>query len=61
VTIQFDSDSAAAAQQRAKAYAEAAAQGYLVGAAHLSFPGVGRLRSEGSGYAFVPLNYRAAP
>lgn len=61
VTIQFDSDSAAAAAQRAKAYAEAAAQGYVVGAAHLSFPGLGRLRSEGSGYGFVPLNYRAVP
>jgi glyoxylase-like metal-dependent hydrolase (beta-lactamase superfamily II) len=61
VTIQFDSDSTAAAAQRAKAYAEAASQGYVVGAAHLSFPGLGRLRAEGSGYVFVPLNYRAAP
>ena len=61
VTIQFDSDSAAAAAQRAKAYAEAAAQGYVVGAAHLSFPGLGRLRAEGNGYVFVPLNYRAVP
>jgi glyoxylase-like metal-dependent hydrolase (beta-lactamase superfamily II) len=61
VTIQFDSDPAAAAAQRAKAYAEAAAQGYVVGSAHLSFPGLGRLRAEGSGYSFVPLNYRAVP
>jgi glyoxylase-like metal-dependent hydrolase (beta-lactamase superfamily II) len=61
VTIQFDSDSAAAAAQRAKAYAEAAAQGHVVGAAHLSFPGLGRLRAEGSGYTFVPVNYRAVP
>ena len=61
VTIQFDSDSTAAAAQRAKAYAEAAAQGYVVGAAHLSFPGLGRLRAEGSGYVFVPVNYRAVP
>ena len=61
VTIQFDSDSTAAAAQRAKAYADAAAQGYVVGAAHLSFPGLGRLRAEGNGYVFVPLNYRAAP
>jgi glyoxylase-like metal-dependent hydrolase (beta-lactamase superfamily II) len=61
VTIQFDSDATAAAAQRAKAYAEAAAQGYVVGAAHLSFPGLGRLRAEGSGYVFVPVNYRAVP
>lgn len=61
VTIQFDSDAAAAAERRAKAYAEAAAQGYYVGAAHLSFPGIGRLRAEGSGYTFVPVNYRSVP
>jgi hypothetical protein len=61
VTIQFDSDSAAAAERRTKSYDEAAAQGYYIGAAHLSFPGIGRLRTEGSGYGFVPLNYRSAP
>ncbi|MBI5258905.1 MAG: MBL fold metallo-hydrolase [Burkholderiales bacterium] len=61
VTIQFDSDPAAAAARRAKAYAEAAEQGYYIGAAHLSFPGIGRLRAEGSGYTFVPVNYRAVP
>jgi len=57
VTIQFDSDSKAAAVQRKKAYAEAAKQGYLVGSAHLSFPGLGHLRAEGKGYTFVPVNY----
>jgi glyoxylase-like metal-dependent hydrolase (beta-lactamase superfamily II) len=57
VTIQFDTDSKAAAVQRKKAYAEAAKQGYLVGSAHLSFPGLGHLRAEGKGYAFVPVNY----
>jgi glyoxylase-like metal-dependent hydrolase (beta-lactamase superfamily II) len=57
VTIKFDTDSKAAAQQRKKAYAEAARQGYWVGAAHLSFPGIGRVRTEGQGYAWVPANY----
>ena len=57
VTIQFDTDSKAAAVQRKKAYADAAKQGYWVAAAHLSFPGIGHLRSEGKGYAFVPVNY----
>jgi glyoxylase-like metal-dependent hydrolase (beta-lactamase superfamily II) len=57
VTIQFDTDSKSAAVQRKKAYAEAAKQGYLVGSAHLSFPGLGHLRAEGKGYAFVPVNY----
>ena len=57
VTIQFDSDSKAAAIQRRKAYADAARQGYLVAGAHLSFPGIGRLRAQGSGYVWVPVNY----
>jgi glyoxylase-like metal-dependent hydrolase (beta-lactamase superfamily II) len=57
VTIQFDSDSKAAAPQRKKAFADAAAKGYLVGVAHISFPGIGRLRAERAGYAWVPINY----
>jgi glyoxylase-like metal-dependent hydrolase (beta-lactamase superfamily II) len=57
VTIQFDTDSKAAAVQRKKAYADAARQGYWVAAAHLAFPGIGHLRAEGKGYAFVPVNY----
>lgn len=57
VTISFDSDSKAAMAQRLKAYADAAKQGYMVGATHLSFPGLGYLRSEGKGYAWVPVNY----
>lgn len=57
VTIKFDTDSRAAAIQRKKAFADAAKGGYWVGAAHLPFPGIGHLRSEGSGYAFVPANY----
>lgn len=57
VTIQFDSDSKSAAVERKKAYAEAARQGYLVAGAHLSFPGIGRVRAEGKGYQWVPVNY----
>jgi glyoxylase-like metal-dependent hydrolase (beta-lactamase superfamily II) len=57
VTIQFDTDSKAAAKERKKAFADAAKQGYLVGVAHLPFPGLGHLRSEGKGYAYVPVDY----
>ena len=57
VTIKFDTDSKAAAAQRKKAYADAAKLGYLVGSAHLSFPGIGYLRAEGKGYAWIPVNY----
>ena len=57
VTIQFDTDSKNAAIQRKLAYAESAKQGYLVGSAPVSFPGLGHLRAEGKGYAGAPLNY----
>jgi len=57
VTIQFDTDSPAAAVQRKKLFAEAAKQGYLIGGAHLPFPGLGHLKAEGKGYRFVPVNY----
>jgi glyoxylase-like metal-dependent hydrolase (beta-lactamase superfamily II) len=56
VTIQFDSDQPAAARQRQAVFADAASKGYMIGAAHLSFPGIGRLRSTGAAsYTFVPL------
>ena len=62
VTITFDTDNAAAATQRAKAYAAAAEQGHWVGSTHLSFPGIGRLRANGDGgYTFVPAVYRSVP
>ena len=61
VTIQFDIDSKAAAPQRKKAYADAAKGGYLVGVAHISFPGIGRVVPAGSGYTWVPVNYSVVP
>jgi glyoxylase-like metal-dependent hydrolase (beta-lactamase superfamily II) len=57
VTIAFDSDSKSALAARKAAFAEAAQGGYLIGAAHLPFPGIGHLRSNGKGYEFVPVNY----
>jgi len=59
VTIQFDTDSKQAVASRKKIFADAAAGGYLVGGAHLSFPGMGHLRAVGTGYAYVPINYDA--
>lgn len=57
IAISFDSDSPRAIAEREKAFAEAAQKRWMVGAAHISFPGLGRIRAEGSGYAFEPLNY----
>ncbi|MDN3919288.1 MBL fold metallo-hydrolase [Roseateles violae] len=62
VTISFDTDSASAMPQRQQAYADAAKNGYLVAVAHISFPGLGRLRADGKGgYVWVPLNYSSKP
>jgi glyoxylase-like metal-dependent hydrolase (beta-lactamase superfamily II) len=59
VTLAFDTDSAMAAAQRKKVFADAAAHGYWVAGAHLSFPGIGHLRAAGTGYSYVPVNYSA--
>lgn len=57
VTIQFDTDPKKAAPARKKAYADAAKQGYFVAVAHIAFPGIGQLRSDGAGYRYFPVNY----
>ncbi|SHG63243.1 MBL fold metallo-hydrolase [Massilia sp. CF038] len=57
VTIQFDSDAKAASAARAKVFAQAAKEGTMIGASHISFPGMGHLRSAGKGYEWVPVNY----
>jgi glyoxylase-like metal-dependent hydrolase (beta-lactamase superfamily II) len=59
VTIRFDTDSVMATAQRRKVFADAAEHGYWVAGAHLSFPGIGHLRTAGPGYTFVPANYGA--
>jgi glyoxylase-like metal-dependent hydrolase (beta-lactamase superfamily II) len=57
VAIQFDTDSPKAVDARKKAYADAAKQGYFVAVAHISFPGIGQVRTEGAGYEWMPVNY----
>ncbi|GAB3413066.1 MBL fold metallo-hydrolase [Massilia agilis] len=57
VTIGFDSDEKTAAAERKKTFDAAAKGGYLIGGAHLQFPGMGHLRTEGKGYRYVPVNF----
>jgi glyoxylase-like metal-dependent hydrolase (beta-lactamase superfamily II) len=57
VTIKFDTDSKSAAAARKKVYADAAAKGWWIAVAHVSFPGIGHVRKEGAGYVYVPVNY----
>jgi glyoxylase-like metal-dependent hydrolase (beta-lactamase superfamily II) len=57
ITIDFDVDRRAAIATRKRVFADAAEQGYLVGGQHISFPGVGHLRAEQSGFSWVPVPY----
>ena len=57
VTVQFDSDPKTARPAREAAFAAAAQGGYYVAVTHVSFPGIGRLRADGKGYDWFPVNY----
>jgi glyoxylase-like metal-dependent hydrolase (beta-lactamase superfamily II) len=59
VTISFDVDPASARRRREAVFQDAATRGYLVAAAHVPFPGVGRVEKSGKAYAWAPLNYSA--
>lgn len=54
VTIRYDSAPAAAKASRERAFADAAKRGYWVAAAHVAFPGIGRLRHDAHGYVWKP-------
>jgi glyoxylase-like metal-dependent hydrolase (beta-lactamase superfamily II) len=57
VTIGFDSDEKAAEGARLRVFDAAVKGGYLIGGAHLQFPGMGHLKAEGKGYRWVPVNF----
>jgi glyoxylase-like metal-dependent hydrolase (beta-lactamase superfamily II) len=57
VTIGFDSDEKAAYASRKKVFDDAARNGTLIGGAHLQFPGLGHLQTQGKGYRWVPVNF----
>ncbi|KAF1048035.1 MAG: putative quorum-quenching lactonase YtnP [Herbaspirillum frisingense] len=59
VTIAFDSDSRQAEQERIKEFTRIADDGLLFAAAHVPFPGLGRLRTKGHGFQWIPVNYSA--
>lgn len=55
---EYDFDKVKAAAQRKKAYAQAADEGYMVAADHISFPGIGHVRSDAHGYVWVPVYFK---
>lgn len=53
----YDLDTAEGLAERKKIFAEAAGQRDWIAGAHLSFPGLGHLRTAEAGYVYVPANY----
>ncbi|CAG9234533.1 MBL fold metallo-hydrolase [Burkholderia vietnamiensis] len=60
-TVAYDSDPPQARESRREILREVAERRYLVGAAHVSFPGLGHVRADGDGFDWVPVNYDASP
>lgn len=60
-TVKYDSSEADAAATRARLLQSLANDHTLVGAAHIAFPGLGRIRQNGKAYAWLPLNYDGTP
>ncbi len=59
VTVKYDSDATQAEAERRQRFAETARRGDCVAAAHISFPGLGRVVAGPDGYRWLPLNHVA--
>jgi len=57
VVIEFDVNKEQALATRRRIFDEAARDSLWVAGAHLPFPGIGHVRSEGGMYAWVPVEY----
>lgn len=57
VAMEFDVDKKQAVATRKRLLAQAAQQKLWVAGAHLPFPGIGHVRAEAKGYAWVPVEY----
>jgi len=56
-TVMFDAMPVQSAAIRAQIYREAARDGAWIAAAHIGFPGIGKVRSDGKGgYSWVPVS-----
>jgi glyoxylase-like metal-dependent hydrolase (beta-lactamase superfamily II) len=53
----YDTSVSTAIATRKRVFGEASQDREWVAAAHISFPGIGKIRASGSEYAWVPLNY----
>ncbi len=58
ITIAYDFDAATAVRSRQYLLQLAASKGYLVGSAHISFPGLGHIGSTTTGYEWLTAPYQ---
>ncbi len=58
ITVAFDWDQAKARATRKSIFDTVAADGTPIAAVHLPFPGIGRLRKSGDGFAFDPAPWQ---
>jgi glyoxylase-like metal-dependent hydrolase (beta-lactamase superfamily II) len=59
VSLSYDADPAQSAATRAAVFREAASGGFLIAGAHIDFPGLGFVASEGDTTRWVPAPYAA--
>jgi glyoxylase-like metal-dependent hydrolase (beta-lactamase superfamily II) len=57
-TVSFDAMPAQSAANRAQIYREATREGAWIAAAHIGFPGIGKIKADekGGGYTWVPIS-----
>jgi glyoxylase-like metal-dependent hydrolase (beta-lactamase superfamily II) len=57
VSIEFDADHKQAIASRKALFEQAAKAGWAIAGAHLPFPGLGHVRKDAKGYAWVPVEF----
>lgn len=58
IAMKYDTDANSAVGSRERALADAAAKGWWIAGAHISFPGIGHIRRTGAdSFEWVPVNY----
>jgi glyoxylase-like metal-dependent hydrolase (beta-lactamase superfamily II) len=57
VTVKYDSNEDQAEMDRKRVFADAAKAGYWIGAAHISFPGLGHVGMRNAAFVWIPGDY----
>jgi glyoxylase-like metal-dependent hydrolase (beta-lactamase superfamily II) len=57
VTVEYDNNENQAEATRERIFSEAAKEGYWIGAAHISFPGLGHVAARGKDFVWLPGEY----